>query len=197
MAQHIIKNGWRMYVHSPEEKLRKLQEQEARRQQRHREEQYAVSLALLEELRGIRERLESQSANNPDKKPETLPRRKQNEYGEMLVCLVKHLDSEKNCDAMQFLERLNSPASMMELLLEHGFVSAEEAKDRTKQRTLSNHMQKFDGGRGAILIEGQDRLRVDIGALEDMAAGNGMTCAKNKGEKPHDYTGKFNQRKKA
>lgn len=176
-----IKNGGKYWVPREKSPAEIIYQQEQRR------------LHAEQVFQQERERHSPTNAVSPPQ--ETLPQRKPKEYADLLRCLLEHL--RDNGEPMRFVECLGSPANMMKLLHEHDFVSADEVASKGRQRTLANHMKKYDGARGAIVIDSQDGYRVDVGELEDMAAGNGITCARNKGEKPHDHTGKFNQQRKA
>ena len=188
MARHIIKNGWRMYVRSPEEKQQRLQEQEARRQQLHREEQRAVSLALLEELRGIRQGLESQPGEAPQQK---------REYGYWPDSLKRLLLILKNSGrAGDFMARAQSAANMLELLHEQGLATIAERDSKSVQRAVGKALEKYRDYVNAYAKTHQDGYRADSGQLDDIANGAGLTDARRKSGKPHDYTPKFKERKK-
>lgn len=187
MAQHIIKNGWRMYVRSPEEKQLRLQEQEARRNKQHREEQNAASLALLEELRGIRQGIESQPAEAPQQK---------REYGYWPKAVNDLMQILKNSGGMDdFICHAGSPSSMLDLLRENGFATIAERDDRSTQRAVGNVLKKYEGLVNEYAILSQDGYRASVEQLDDIANGAGLTDARNKSGKKYDYTPKFKEPK--
>ena len=84
---------------------------------------------------------------------------------------------------------------MLELLHEQGLATITERDSKSVQRTVGKALEQYRNYVNAYAQTHQDGYRAGIEQLDDIAHGAGLTDARRKSGKPHDYTPKFKERK--
>ena len=119
------------------------------------------------------------------------------EYGYWPKAVNDLMQILKNSGGMDdFICHAGSPSSMLDLLRVNGFATMAERDDRSTQRAVGNVLKKYEGLVNEYAILSQDGYRASVEQLDDIANGAGLTDARRKSVKPHDYTPKFKERKK-